>query len=256
MISLPVGVRIVKFYDAEIQKVGKGVLYLLSSGIMFEKKGEGAKFECGFEYLASYEAAKKDKLLVVIRTPQGRKSVEFKVDAAKQVEDDISKVNREYADSSDLSDSKNNEKQTDFDQESHSRSEAKWFKDNWNEIMKFLKPEKVEYLNEYIKNAKTGSPNADPYLLVVKYENLTYKDFANLPGFLNWRYPEMNEKEVEMMVKLFGDFEEFSVRTLEMQTKRAISSNNYKKFNRSLFEHIAINSREIEEDLKSKNIKT
>lgn len=257
MISLPVGVRIVKFYDAEMQKVGKGVLYLLSSGIMFEKKGEGAKFECNFEYLVSYEAAKKDKLLVVIRTPQGRKSVEFKVDAAKQVEDDISKINREYADSVDLSNSKNGE-DTDsskFDVESHTKSEARWIQDNWDAIMKFIKPERISYLNEYVKNAKTGSPSVDPYLLLVTHEDLTYKDFDNLTGFLKWRYGTMTDKEIEMIIPLFRDFDSFSVGTLDMQVNRALRSKNYVKFGRSLYEHVAINSREIAEDLKSKNIK-
>lgn len=252
MISLPLGVRVVKFYDAKMSKVGKGVLYLLSNGIMFEKKGEGAKFECNFEYLASYEAKKKDKLVVVIRTSQGRKSVEFKVDAAKQVESDIAQVNQGYANST-MSDSKNSEKRDEFDQDAHSRSEAKWFKDNWNEIMKFLKQEKIEYLNEYIKNAKTGSPNADPYLLVVKYENLTYKDFVDLTGFLRWRYSNISNKETNMISDVFRDFDMFSVSTLEMQIHRATKSKNYNKFGRSLYEHIAINSREIAEEIKSEN---
>ncbi len=253
MISLPVGVKVVKFYDGEMKKVGKGTLYLLNNGIMFEKKGEGARFECSFEYLASYEATKKDKLLVVIRTPQGRKSVEFKVDTAKEVEDDISKVNQEYANSVESSDSKNDENQKGFDQDAHSRLEAKWFQDNWNEIMKFLKPERAEYLNEYINNARTGSPNVDPYLLVIEYENPTYKDFKDIQGFLKWRYHDLKENELNMFVDLFRDYDRFSVRTLEMQIQRALSSKNYKKFNRSLFEHVAINSREIAEEIKSEN---
>lgn len=257
MISLPVGVRIVKFYDAEMQKVGKGVLYLLSNGIMFEKKGEGVKFECNFEYLASYEAAKKDKLLVVIRTPQDRKSVEFKVDAAKQIENDISQTNKEYANSvtPDQPNSENGEKQDKFDQDAHSRLEAKWFQENWDDIMKFLKPERASYLNEFVKNVKIGSPNVDPYLLVVKHENLTYKDFVGLIGFLKWRYHDIADKEVNMLVEVFRDFDDFSVRTLEMQIQRAIASKNYVRLNRSLYEHVAINSREIAKNLKAKNIK-
>jgi hypothetical protein len=59
MISLPAGVKIIKFYDAEMQKIGKGILYLLNNGIMFEKKGEGVKFETNFDYLASFEAEKQ-----------------------------------------------------------------------------------------------------------------------------------------------------------------------------------------------------
>ncbi|MGI0060920.1 MAG: hypothetical protein ACREBA_00535 [Nitrosotalea sp.] len=260
MISLPAGVKIVKFYDSEMRKVGKGILYLLNNGILFEKKGEGVKFECNFEHLASFEAVKKDKMLVVIRTPQGRRSVEFKVNPANQVEHDIAQVNQEYARTAapdSILTAKNTEKQNDrFDHEAHSRSEARWFQDNWNDIMKFLRPERVSYLNEYVKNAKIGTPNEDPYLLVVKYENLIYKDFADLAGFLKWRYGAMTDKEASMISDVFRDFDEFSVSTLEMQVKRASKSKNYLKFNRSLYEHVAINSREIEEELKTKNIKT
>ncbi|MDE1841855.1 MAG: hypothetical protein KGI09_08245, partial [Thaumarchaeota archaeon] len=94
MISLPAGVKIIKFYDSEMHKVGKGILYLLNNGILFEKKGEGVKFECNFDHLASFEAVKKDKLLVVIRAPEGRRSVEFKINPADQAEYDIAKVNQ------------------------------------------------------------------------------------------------------------------------------------------------------------------
>ncbi|MDE1832687.1 MAG: hypothetical protein KGI02_10035 [Thaumarchaeota archaeon] len=259
MISLPAGAKIIKFYDSEMQKVGKGILYLLNNGILFEKKGEGVKFECNFEYLASFEAVKKDKLLVVIRTPQGRRSVEFKVNSANQVEYDITKTNQEYASSASpesVPSTKNTDKQSDvFDQDAHSRSEARWFEKNWNDIMKFLKPERVSYLNEYVKNARIGTPDTDPYLLVADYENLTYKDFADLPGFLKWRYDTMTDKEVNMIVDVFQDFDRFSVSTLEMQVQRATHSKNYIKYNRQLYEHVAINSREIAEEIWANNIK-
>ncbi|MDE1728918.1 MAG: hypothetical protein KGH81_07060, partial [Thaumarchaeota archaeon] len=216
-------------------------------------------FECNFEYLASFEAVKKDKLLVVIRTPQGRRSVEFKVNSANQVEYDITKTNQEYASSASpesVPSTKNIEKQSDaFDQDAHSRSEARWFEKNWNDIMKFLKPERVSYLNEYVKNARIGTPDTDPYLLVADYENLTYKDFADLPGFLKWRYDTMTDKEVNMIVDVFQDFDRFSVSTLEMQVQRATHSKNYIKYNRQLYEHVAINSREIAEEIWANNIK-
>ncbi|MGI0101987.1 MAG: hypothetical protein ACREA7_05255 [Nitrosotalea sp.] len=252
MISLPAGVKIVKFYDSEMRKVGKGILYLLNNGILFEKKGEGVKFECNFDYLASFEAVKKDKVLVVIRTPQGRKSVEFKVNPANQVEYDIAQTNQEYARTAapdSIPVSKNTEHDK-FDQDAHSRSEARWFQNNWNDIMKFLKPERVSYLNEYVKNAKIGTPDVDPYLLVVKYENLTYKDFADLSGFLKWRYTDMTNKEVDMMVGVFGDFNNFSVSILEMQVQLASKSKNYLKYNQSLYERAALISKEIEEEIK------
>lgn len=256
MISLPAGVKIIKFYDAEMQKVGKGILYLLNNGIMFEKKGEGVKFETNFDYLASFEAVKKDKLLVVIRTSDGRKSIEFKVNLANQVEHDISQVNQEYARNTPpdfISDIKNIENHDDkFDQNAHSLSEALWFQKNQKDIEKFLKPERVSYLNEYIKNAKIGTPDVDPYLLLVKHENLTYKDFADLLGFLKWRYDTMTDKEADMIVDVFRDFDNFSVRTLEMQVQRASKSKNYVKHNRSLYQHVAINSKEIAEESRQK----
>ena len=253
MISLPTGTKIIKFYDSEMQKVGKGILYLLNNGILFEKKGEGVKFECNFDYLASFEAVKKDKLLVVMRTPQGRRSIEFKVNPANQVEYDIAQTNQEYAKSAppdSVSAAKNTEHEK-FDQDAHSRSEAKWFQDNWNDIMKFLKPERVTYLNEYVKNAKIGTPGEDPYLLVVKHENLTYKDFADLTGFLRWRYADMTNKELDMMVGVFRDFDNFSVSTLEMQIQLASESKNYIKYNQSLYERVALISREIAQENKT-----
>jgi len=259
MISLPTGVKIIKFYDAEMHKVGKGILYLLNSGILFEKKGEGIKFECNFDYLASFEAVKKDKLLVAIRTPEGRRSVEFKVNPANQVEYDLSQINQEYARNTppdSMPNTKNTEKHDDkFDQDAHSRSEALWFQKNQKDIERFLKPERVSYLNEFIKNAKIGTPNADPYLLLVDHENFTYKDFVDLPGFLKWRYDTMTDKEAVMIVDVFKDFDDFSVRTLEMQVQRATKSKNYIKHSSSLYEHVAINSREIAEEISTKNVK-
>lgn len=249
MISLPTGVKIIKFYDAEMQKIGKGILYLLNNGIMFEKKGEGVKFETNFDYLASFEATKKDKLLVVIRTSDGRKSVEFKVNPANQVEHDISQVNQEYARNTPpdfISDIKNIENHDDkFDQNAHSLSEALWFQKNQKDIEKFLKPERISYLNEYIKNAKIGTPDVDPYLLLVKHENLTYKDFVDLSGFLKWRYDTMTDKEADMIVDVFRDFDNFSVRTLEMDVQICKPREpSFKKKGYSLYQFVAIVARE------------
>ncbi|MHB8603431.1 MAG: hypothetical protein ACYC9R_12430 [Nitrosotalea sp.] len=249
MISLPAGVKIIKFYDAEMQKIGKGILYLLNNGIMFEKKGEGVKFECNFDFLASFEATKKDKLLVVIRTSDGRKSVEFKVNPANQVEHDITQVNQEYARNTPpdfISDIKNIENHDDkFDQNAHSLSEALWFQKNQKDIEKFLKPERVSYLNEYIKNAKIGTPDVDPYLLVVDYENLTYKDFADLPGFLKWRYDTMTDKEVNMIVDVFQDYDNFSVDMLEMDVQICKPrEGSFRKNGYRLYQFVAIVARE------------
>ena len=257
MISLPAGVKIIKFYDAEMQKIGKGILYLLNNGIMFEKRGEGVKFECNFDYLASFEATKKDKLLVVIRTSDGRKSVEFKVNLANQVEHDITQINQEYAKNTPpdfISDIKNIENHDDkFDQNAHSLSEALWFQKNQKDIEKFLKPERVSYLNEYIKNAKIGTPDVDPYLLLVKHENLTYKDFVDLSGFLKWRYDTMTDKEADMIVDVFRDYDSFSVRTLEMDVQicQPLES-KFKKDGYSLYQFVAIIAREKLESSKDR----
>jgi hypothetical protein len=257
MISLPAGVKIIKFYDAEMQKIGKGILYLLNNGIMFEKKGEGVKFETNFDYLASFEATKKDKLLVVIRTSDGRKSVEFKVNPANQVEHDISQVNQEYARNTPpdfISDIKNIENHDDkFDQNTHSLSEALWFQKNQKDIEKFLKPERISYLNEYIKNAKIGTPDVDPYLLLVKHENLTYKDFVDLPGFLKWRYDAMTDKEANMIVDVFRDYDDFSVSTLEMDVQICKPrESSFKKNGYSLYQFVAIVAREKLESSKTR----
>ncbi|MDH2906557.1 MAG: hypothetical protein PXX83_00475 [Candidatus Nitrosotalea sp.] len=249
VISLPVGVKIAKFYDAEMQKTGKGTLYLLNDGIIFEKRGEGVKFECNFDYLASFEAVKKDKLLVVIRTSDGRKSVEFKVSPANQVEHDISQVNQEYAGNPPpdfIYDMKNIENHDDkFDQNAHSLSEALWFQKNQKDIEKFLKPERVSYLNEYIKNAKIGTPDVDPYLLLVDHENLTYKDFVDLSGFLKWRYDTMTDKEVNMIVDVFGGYDNFSVDMLEMDVQICKPrEGSFRKNGYSLYQFVAIVARE------------
>ena len=249
MISLPAGVKIIKFYDAEMQKIGKGILYLLNNGIMFEKKGEGVKFETNFDYLASFEATKKDKLLVVIRTSDGRKSIEFKVNPANQVEHDISQVNQEYARNTPpdfISNIKNIENHDDkFDQNAHSLSEALWFQNNQKDIEKFLKPERVSYLNEYIKNAKIGTPDVDPYLLLIDHENLTYKDFADLSGFLKWRYYTMTDKEADMIVDVFRDYDNFSVDMLEMDVQICKPrESSFKKNGYSLYQFVAIVARE------------
>jgi len=257
MISLPAGVKIIKFYDAEMQKTGKGILYLLNNGLMFEKKGEGVKFECNFDYLASFEATKKDKLLVVIRTSDGRKSIEFKVNPANQVEHDISQVNQEYARNTPpdfIADIKNIENTDEkFDQNAHSLSEALWFQKNQKNIEKFLKPERVSYLNEYIKNARIGTPDVDPYLLLIDHENLTYKDFADLPGFLKWRYDAMTDKEVNMIVDVFQDYDNFSVSTLEMDVQicQPLES-KFKKDGYSLYQFVAVIAREKLESSKDR----
>ncbi len=132
-------------------------------------------------------------------------------------------VNQEYARNTPpdfISDIKNIENHDDkFDQNAHSLSEALWFQKNQKDIEKFLKPERVSYLNEYIKNAKIGTPDVDPYLLLIKHENLTYKDFADLPGFLKWRYDTMTDKEASMIVDVFRDFDNFSVDMLEMDVQ-------------------------------------
>lgn len=224
---------------------------------MFEKKGEGIKFETNFDYLASFEAIKKDKLLVVIRTSEGRKSVEFKVNPANQVEHDISQVNQEYARNTPpdfISDIKNIENHDDkFDQNAHSLSEALWFQKNQKDIEKFLKPERVSYLNEYIKNAKIGTPDVDPYLLLIKHENLTYKDFVDLPGFLKWRYDTMTDKEADMIVDVFRDYDDFSVSTLEMDVQicQPLES-KFKKDGYSLYQFVAIIAREKLESSKDR----
>lgn len=248
MISLPAGARVVRFYEAEMPKEGRGILYLLSSGLLFEKKGKGARFECGFDILASFEAVKKDRLRVAIRTAEGQRTVDFKIGLARQVEYDISQASVEYAGSHG---SQSVASQGGFDQDAHSLSEARWFEENWDDIMKFLKPERAEYLSEFVKSVKVGSPDVDPYLLVVDFENLTYKDFADLAGFLKRRYKDMTDKETGMIIGVFRDFEDFSVRTLEMDVQICKPREpSFKKKGYSLYQFVAIVAKEKFESAK------
>jgi hypothetical protein len=183
-----------------------------------------------------------------IRTAKffGSKSL---VNPANQVEHDIIQVNQEYARNTPpdfISNIKNIENHDDkFDQDAHSLSEALWFQKNQKDIEKFLKPERVSYLNEYIKNAKIGTPDVDPYLLLIDHENLTYKDFTDLPGFLKWRYDAMTDTEVNMIVGVFRDFDSFSVRTLEMDVQICKPrESSFKKNGYSLYQFVAIVARE------------
>ncbi|MDE1838761.1 MAG: hypothetical protein KGH87_02460, partial [Thaumarchaeota archaeon] len=186
----------------------------------------------------------------------GRKSVEFKVNPANQVEHDISQVNQEYAGNTPpdfISDIKNIENHDDkFDQNAHSLSEALWFKKNQQDIEKFLKPERVSYLNEYVKNAKIGTPDVDPYLLLVKHEDLTYKDFADLAGFLKWRYSDMADKEVNYTVSVFRDFGvDFSVGMFDMDVQICKPLEPlFKKKGYNLYQFVAIVAREKLESAK------
>ncbi|HJU13827.1 MAG TPA: hypothetical protein VJ792_05165, partial [Candidatus Nitrosotalea sp.] len=150
-----------------------------------------------------------------------------------------------------------NKQDIQFDQEAHSQSEARWFEKNWEDIMKFLKPERSTYLAEYVKTAKVGSPHVNPYLLVTDFENLTYKDFADLPGFLKWRYGDMTDKEAEMLVGVFRDYDRFSARTLEMDRRMCKPLEpKFKKDGYTLYQFVAIVAREKFEYSKERELQS
>lgn len=235
MISLASGARLEASFESVLEKGARGMLYVLSGGIVFEKGGSGPVLEASWDDIASFEAVGHDRLLVVLRDGDRYRKAVFRVSGAAYVAEAIRNANSQVATGC----------KTVFDQDVHSRTEAAWFAGNWDDIMRFLKPERAGYLREYVRTARTGSPGVDPYLLVVKYENLTFKDFADLPGFLRWRYRTITDNEVGMIADVFRDFDDFSVSMLEMDVQVCKPREpSFRKKGYSLYQFVAIVARE------------
>lgn len=223
MISLPQGVKIMKFYDAKMQKMGNGILYLLNNGLLFEKRGEGVKFDKNFDHIASFEAIKKDKLLVVIRTTLGFKSVEFKFDSrlvtANQIEYDISETNRIFAEISDdnftiqISDdqlvSEKTGKRYDFLAEkefvklfgtmtakeydlllNYAENERKY----WPKLEKYL-TERKKLERSFLKE------DDDDFVILAYFHEARVPDIIDLKGYLKERYPQLTDSQLEYLVQ-------------------------------------------------------
>ncbi|SRR5579875_229239 len=236
MITVPSGAAILGAFEAEAPSLGKGVLYLLDSGLVFESR-RGDVLDLGFGDAGEISVVKKDRMVFVPRG-QNKRPYEFRVIGAADAVKAISGIRGMPAGAP-------------FDQDAHSESEARWFEANWDHIMTFLKPERAGYLSEFVKNVRIGTPSVDPYLLVVDHENLTYKDFADLKGFLRWRYGDMTEGEAEMAAVVFRDFEEFSVSMLEMDVQMC-RPRDYKKKGFTFYQFVSIVAREKCESVRAR----
>lgn len=98
MISLKNGEVIVKSFDAK-SKLGNGLLYITNLGIVFETKSKGFILELPFTMLRTFEAKKRNALLLSWDEPDKsqRFSFECKVEHAKAVENEIQLANQEFA---------------------------------------------------------------------------------------------------------------------------------------------------------------
>ncbi|MDE1767625.1 MAG: hypothetical protein KGI27_15330, partial [Thaumarchaeota archaeon] len=67
----------------------------------------------------------------------------------------------------------------------------------------------------------------------------------DLAGFLKWRYDTMTDKEVNMIVDVFGDYDNFSVDMLEMDVQICKPrEGSFRKNGYRLYQFVAIVARE------------
>lgn len=255
------GTRAFVMYEAEMPKEGMGRLYLLSNGLVFDARGKGVRFEAHFDSIVKFWAVRPDKFFVTIRKRWGRKTFVFKIGSRRNcqspsgIEMDLEYMMAEYAHNLTLRGKSRrnglwNRNKINFD--TFCRTEAAWLECNWSRMLPYVKEQGRRYLNEYVHTVRVGSPYVNPYLLIVEYENLSYDDFQNLPGFLGWRYGDMTDAELEMAVSVFRDYRQLTISAFELEVERQSRSRNYQRHNHSLFEHVAIALRRIEEDRMAK----
>ncbi len=246
MTSMIEGSRPIAMYDAEMTGEGRGRLYLLSNGILFDARRRGTVFEVHFDDIVKFWTKRPEKFFIAIRSRWGNKTSEFKVCASGQapplpglVEIELDFAISEYRQTRALQ-QKYREVMSgnDIHIDLLYRSEAFWLECNWYKVMAFVRPERALYLNEFVRNARIGTPYKNPYELVAKFEGLRYTDFANLAGFLKWRYGDMTEAEVETTVSLFRDMG-ITITEFEFQVELQSRLEDYAKCGRSLFEHVA-----------------
>lgn len=200
--------------------MGSGILYLLNTGILFEKKGGGAQFEKNFDFIASFEATKKDKLLVVIRTPLGFKSVEFKIDSklvtANQIEHDIMQVNESYA----FDPLSNTDKKIDdpLISETGKRydflAEPEFVKHfgsmtakKYDILLQYAQKEKKYWprLEKFLTEQKRLERSSlkeddDDFLILARFHSVRVPDIVDMRGYLKERYPQLNSSQLQFLV--------------------------------------------------------
>jgi hypothetical protein len=98
MLSLKNGETITKSFEAK-SKFGNGILYITNLGIVFEAKTKGQILELPFTILRTFEAKKKN--ILILSWDESDKSQRFsfecKVEHAKAVENEIQLANQEFA---------------------------------------------------------------------------------------------------------------------------------------------------------------
>lgn len=87
-----------KSFDAK-SNLGNGILYITTLGIVFEAKSKGLILELPFTILRTFEAKKKNILILSWDEPDKsqRFSFECKVEHAKAAENEIQVANQEFA---------------------------------------------------------------------------------------------------------------------------------------------------------------
>ncbi|MCE2507197.1 MAG: hypothetical protein J4F36_12185 [Nitrosopumilaceae archaeon] len=88
----------IKSFDAK-SKLGNGTIYVTNLGIVFEAKSKGMILELPFTILRTFEAKKKDTIILSWDEPDKsqRFGFECKVEYAKAVENEIQLANSEFA---------------------------------------------------------------------------------------------------------------------------------------------------------------
>lgn len=98
MISLKNGEKIINSFDAK-SKLGNGIIYVTNFGVVFETKTKGLILELPFTILRTFEAKKKNILILSWDEPDHsqRFNFECKVEHAKSIENEIQLANQEFA---------------------------------------------------------------------------------------------------------------------------------------------------------------
>lgn len=248
MIFLAQDARIIKTYEAEMDEVGRGRLCLHTSGIFFDARGKGIIFDAHFDDMVEFWVKTPDRFCLKVRHGWAKKTFEFKICPEGQLGPlpGLVKIELEFAIAEYrhtlalrvMAAKARSENSKSIHMDLLCRSEALWLECNWHKVMTFVKPQRAAFLNEYITNARTGSPWLNPYELIVKFENLVCSDFENLDGFLKLRYGDMTEQEAKSAVSLFEDLEGLDITAFEIEVEQQARLEYYMKNDCSLFEQV------------------
>jgi len=98
LIALKNGENIMNSFETK-SKLGNGILYITNLGIVFEAKTKGLILELPFTILRTFEAKKKNVLILSWDEPDKsqRFSFECKIEHAKAAENEIQLANQDFA---------------------------------------------------------------------------------------------------------------------------------------------------------------